>query len=101
MTGVSARNSYGLFQNNKARHLANLYKIDINEFLEYIRKDKYITFKDVKFIVDNLWLSHFIHNDLPKPIDLPFDKYVQLYSRLKSIHPHLDLNLQITNINYV
>ena len=101
MTGVSARNSYGLFNNNKARNLANLYKIDANDFREYLRRDKYITFKDVKFIVDNLWLSHFIHHHIPKPIDLPFDKYVHLYSRLKLQHPHLDLNLQITNINYV
>tara|TARA_B100000035_G_C21006378_1_gene557467 strand:- start:481 stop:786 length:306 start_codon:yes stop_codon:yes gene_type:complete len=101
MTGVSARNSYGLFKTKKARNLANLYEINLNDFQEYIRKDKYITFKDVKFIVDNLWLSHFIYNELPKPIDLPFDKYVQLYSRLKSEYPNLDLNLQITNINYI
>lgn len=59
MTGTSARNHYGIFKTKKAYNLALRYNLELNNKNAYIHSGKYITFDDVEFIVDNLWLDYF------------------------------------------
>lgn len=91
MTGTSCRNLYGIFKTNKARNLAILYDLELNDVNAYIRNNDYVTFNDVKFIVDNLWLSHFIYDNEPMPITVNLHKYNSIYNNLKTKFSFLNL----------
>ncbi len=84
MTGTSCRNLYGIFKTKKARNMAILYNLELNNIDAYIRNNDYVTFTDVKFIIDNLWLSHFIYDNVPMPITVNLDKYNYIYNYLKT-----------------
>ena len=45
-----------------AKALAIKYNLEINDKNSYIHDHKLIFYSDVKFIVDNLWLDHFMYN---------------------------------------
>ena len=87
MTGTSCRNLYGIFKTNKARNLAILYDLELYDINAYIHNNNYVTFNDVKFIVDNLWLSHFIYDNEPMPIIVNLDKYNSIYNNIKKKFP--------------
>jgi len=71
--------------------MAILYDLELNDVNAYIRNNDYVTFTDVKFIIDNLWLSHFIHDDVPMPITVNLDKYNYIYNNLKTKFSSLNL----------
>jgi hypothetical protein len=88
MTGSSARNHPGIFKNNKAKLLASKYELDLNNPNVYIHFGKYITYSDVSFMVENLWLNHFMYND-DKPLELSYDEYDDLFYSLQDKYPAL------------
>jgi hypothetical protein len=63
------RNHFGIFYNKNAYLLALKYNLDLYNKNSYISNNKYITFLDVNYIVDNLWMDHFFYN-LNPPINL-------------------------------
>jgi len=91
MTGTSARNSYGSFKAKRAKLLAIKYGLDLYDKNAYIHSGNTILYSDVKFIVDNLWMDHFMY-DSDKPIDVSFDEYNDIYYSLNDSFPGL-LNL--------
>lgn len=80
MTGTSARNTFGIFKTKRAKLLAIKYNLDLNNPLAYATNDvvKYI---DVVFVVNNLWLDHFIFRT-PKPISLDPYSYYEMYDSI-------------------
>ena len=88
MTGSSARNHPGIFKNNKAKLLATKYGLDLNNPDAYINHGKFITFYDVSFIIENLWLDHFMY-DADKPLDVSYNEYNELFYSLQHKYPTL------------
>ena len=78
MTGTSARNSCGIFKSKSAKLLAIKYGLDLYNKNAYIHSGNIISYSDVKFIVDNRWLDHFMH-DADKPIDVSLDEYNNIF----------------------
>lgn len=74
-------NKRGIFKDKKALLLAIKYNLDINNKNSYIHSGVHITYKDVHFIVDNLWLDHFMYG-VQTPIDVDFLTYIKFYNRL-------------------
>ena len=60
MTATSAKNSFGIFKSKRAKLLAIQYNLPIDNICAY-GSNYLVNFKDVLFIVDNLWLDHFIY----------------------------------------
>lgn len=60
MTGTSARNNYGIFKTKKVYEFALRYNLELHNKNAYIHFGKFISFCDVEFIVDNLWLDYFM-----------------------------------------
>ena len=87
MTGTSARNTYGIFKTKRAKLLAIKYNLDLNNPLAYANNDvvKYI---DVVFVVNNLWLNHFIFKT-PKPISLDISSYNDMYDCIYFKYTHV------------
>jgi hypothetical protein len=56
------RNHCGIFYNKNAYLLALKYNLDLYNKNSYVSYNKYISFLDVKYIVDNLWMDHFFYN---------------------------------------
>ena len=81
MTGTSARNSFGIFKSKRAKLLAIKYGFDIYNKNAYIHYSNLILYSDVKFIVDNLWIDHFMHGT-NKPIDVSLEEYYYIYYSL-------------------
>ena len=90
MTGTSALNPYGIFKTKRAKLLAIKYSLDLYDKNAYIHSTHLILLSDVQFIVDNLWIDHFMYND-PKPIDLSFSEYNDIYFYLKYNYHNLNL----------
>ena len=88
MTATNARNNYGIFKTKRAKLLASKYSLDLNNKRAYIQSDNAVSFSDVKFIVDNLWLDHFLY-DSDRPIDVSFDEYNIIYYNLQLNYPDL------------
>lgn len=88
MTGSSARNHPGIFFNNKAKLLAIKYGLNLDNPNAYIHFGKYITYYDVLFMVENLWLDHFMYND-DKPLELSFNEYYDLFYSLQNKYSSL------------
>ena len=83
MTGTSARNSFSIFKSKKAFILAKKYNLSLTDKNSYIHFNNLIEFSDVKFIVDNLWLDHFMYGT-PQPIDVSIQEYDQIFYYLRS-----------------
>ena len=88
MTGTSARNSFGIFKSKRAKLLAVKYGFDLYNKNAYIHSGNIILYSDVKFIVDNLWIDHFIYGS-DKPINISFDEYNDIYYSLQDTYPTL------------
>ena len=88
MTGISARNSFGIFKSKRAKLLAIKYGLDLYDKNAYIHSGNTILYSDVKFIVDNCWLDHFMYG-IDKPIDVSFDQYNDIYYSLQNLYPAL------------
>ena len=82
MTGTSSRNTFGIFKTKKAKCLAIKYKLDLNNPNAYIHNGPYITLYDVQFIVDNLWLDHFMYTTDP-PLELSANEYNDIYYNIQ------------------
>ncbi len=88
MTATSARNYFGIFKSKRAKLLAIRYSLDLYDKNSYIHSDRLILYSDVKFIVDNLWMSHFMY-DTDKPIHVSLTEYNHIYCQLQDIYPSL------------
>lgn len=91
MTGTSARNTFGIFKTKSAKLLAIKYKLSLYDKNAYIHSGRFILYTDVKFIVENLWLDHFMY-ETDKPIDVSIEEYFDIYNSLENSYPEL-LNL--------
>ncbi len=96
MTGTSARNTYGIFKTKKAKLLAIKYYLDLNNPLAYTTSG-IVKYTDVLFIVDNLWLDHFIFLS-PNPIHLNIQSYNNMYDSIYFKYTHL---FELHNIQYM
>ena len=74
-------NKIGIFKTSSAKQLAIKYNLDLHNKNAYIHDDEYISYYDVKFIVDNLWLDHFMYGE-DKPIDVSYEEYNNIYESL-------------------
>lgn len=83
MTGTSARNSYGIFKSKKAKLLAKKYSLDLCNVNAYTTIGNLVTFIDVKFIIDNLWLDHFMDETEP-PLHVTYDEYNDIFYNLQN-----------------
>jgi len=83
MTGTSAKNTFGIFKSRRAKLLAIRYNLDLYNTNAYVHKFDYITYADVQFIVDNLWLDHFT-DFTPPPIKVDIYEYNSILNRLCS-----------------
>jgi hypothetical protein len=89
MTGTSARNHIGIFKSKRTKLFAARYSLDLHNKNAYgIDNANLISYYDVKFIVDNLWLDHFMY-DTDKPIDVSIDEYNDIYYSLLESYPEL------------
>ena len=88
MTGTSARNSFGIFKSKRAKLLAVKYGLDLYDKNAYIHSTNTILYSDVKFIIDNLWLNHFMYGT-QKPIDPSPEEYNNIYYLYLDSYPHL------------
>ena len=101
MTGTSARNTYGIFKTKRAKLLAIKYNLDLNNPLAYAAYDivKYI---DVVFVVNNLWLNHFLFKT-PKPILLDpssyYEMYDSIYFKYTDVFEHHGITYQPQNLS--
>ena len=88
MTGTYARNSsYGIFKSKRAKLIAIRYSLDLYDKNAYIHSQNLISYSDVKFIVDNLWMDHFIYGT-DKPIDISSDEYNHIYYSVSGLFNH-------------
>ena len=83
MTATSSKNNFSIFKSKKAFILAKKYNLSLTDKNSYIHSNNLIKFSDVKFMVDNLWLDHFMYGS-PKPIDVSINEYYQIFYDLRS-----------------
>jgi len=88
MTGISARNSFGIFKSKRAKLLAIKYGLDLYNKNYYIHDGNLVLYSDVKFIIDNLWIDHFLY-DTDKPIEVSYNEYNDIYYSLQNLFPAL------------
>jgi hypothetical protein len=67
MTGTSAKNHSGIFSTKRTKNLAEKYGLDLYNKNAYMYSGKFITYDDVQFIVDNLWLDYFMGYSIEQP----------------------------------
>ena len=67
MTGTSAKNHPGIFSTKRTKNLAEKYGLDLYNKNAYMYSGKFITYDDVQFIVDNLWLDYFMGYSIEQP----------------------------------
>lgn len=91
MTGTSANNRRGIFKSKKAYDLALQYGLDLNSKKSYIHTGLYVSFDDVQFIVDNLWLDYFMGLTETAPIDnISDDEEYDIMNSLKNRFPFFE-----------
>tara|TARA_B100000035_G_scaffold313542_1_gene327505 strand:+ start:2434 stop:2700 length:267 start_codon:yes stop_codon:yes gene_type:complete len=56
-----SRNHFGIFYNKNVYLLALKYNLDLYNKNAYFSNNKYISLFDVKYIIDNLWIDHFLY----------------------------------------
>jgi hypothetical protein len=81
-------NRRGIFNDKKALMLARKYSLDLKDKFAYISSGPTITYNDVKFIVTNLWLDHFMYG-ISKPLEVDdyiYNKYYLSFINDSSIH---------------
>jgi len=88
MTGTSARNAHGIFKSKRAKLLAIKYGLELYDKNAYINLGNTISYSDVKFIVDNLWMDHFMYGT-DEPIEVSFQEYNDIYYSLKDAFPEI------------
>jgi hypothetical protein len=88
MTGTSARNGFGIFKTKRAKLLATRYSLELYDKNAYIHSGNLILYYDVKFIVDNFWLDHFMF-DTDKPICVSLREYNDIFYDLQESYPNL------------
>ena len=88
MTATSARNPLGIFKTKRAKLLAIKYGLDLYDKNAYIHSGNTILYSDVKFIVDNRWMDHFMYES-DKPINVSLDEYNDIYYSLHNQFPAL------------
>lgn len=84
MTAINS-NNFGIFKTKKAKNLAIKYNLDMFSKSAYSCQTNYVSLDDVKFIVENLWLDHFMYNS-PKPIHTSSQEYYFIYNYLSKIY---------------
>lgn len=89
MTGTSARNACGIFKSKRAKFLAIKYSLDLYNKNAYIHSGNLVSYYDVKFIVDNLWIDYFIH-DSDKPIDVSDYQLYDIFNNLLISYPYIN-----------
>lgn len=89
MTSNHGRNPFGIFKSKRAKCLATKYSLELYNKSAYIHNKDLILYTDVKFIIDNLWLDHFMYNS-PKPIYLTQYDYYTMYNYLIYTYPNLN-----------
>lgn len=90
MTGTSARNhSFGIFKSKRAKSLAIKYSLDLYNKNAYIHNDYLVSYYDVKFIVDNLWIDYFFHGS-DKPIDVSNEQLFDIFNNLIISYPFIN-----------
>jgi hypothetical protein len=87
MTGTSANNRCGIFKSKKAYNLALQYGLDLNSKKSYIHSGLYVSFDDVQFIVDNLWLDYFMGLTDIAPSNLSIEEENNMVVLLKNRYP--------------
>jgi hypothetical protein len=75
-------NSIGIFQNKRAYNLAVKYNLSIFDKDCYIHNKKLIGINDVKFLIKNMWIDHFLYG-VSKPIDVGDEKYIKIVTQFK------------------
>lgn len=89
MTGTSARNPIGIFKSKRAKLFAARYSLDLQNKNAYgVDNANLISYYDVKFIVDNLWLDHFMYGE-HKPIEVSDEEYNNIYESLCNNWPDI------------
>mgnify|MGYP001157187356 CR=1 FL=1 len=83
MTGTSARNTLGIFKCKRAKLLAIKYGLDLYNKNAYIHSSNLILYSDVKFIVNNLWMDHFMYQT-EKPLNVSIEEYYHIYHSLEN-----------------
>jgi len=78
-------NRRGIFHDKKALTLAKKYSLDIYNKQAYISSGKNITYNDVRFIIGNLWLDHFMYGS-SKPIEVDDYTYAKYLLDYKNSH---------------
>ena len=79
-------NHPGIFWNKKAKYLAKKYNLCLNSIAAYGVMYGYVKLYDVEFIVNNLWIEHFV-NSAPKPVEINADDYLILHFKLMRLYP--------------
>lgn len=97
MTGTSANNRSGIFKSKKVYNLALQYGLELNSKKAYIHSGLYISFDDVQFIVDNLWLDYFMGFTDTIPIDyISIEEENEIIVSLKNRYQFFEQNYSWT-----
>ncbi len=70
-------------------HSIHKYNLDLYNKNAYIHDDEYISYYDVKFIVDNLWIDYFFHGS-DKPIDVSDEQLFDIFNNLTIHYPFIN-----------
>jgi len=90
MTATRAKNSFGIFATKRARCLAQKYKLDLLDKNCYgVDFDKLVKYNDIMFIVDNLWLTHFIEDTEAPNYNCTWVEYNDIYNKLRDKWPYV------------
>ena len=71
-------NRRGIFKDKRALMLATKYNLDLYNKRAYITDSKYVTYSDVKFIIKNLWIDHFMYG-VKQPCEVEQHIYNRYY----------------------
>ena len=84
---LSAKNSFGIFKSKRAKFIAMYYNLPMDNISAY-GTNTIVKLKDVIFIIDNLWLDHFIYNT-KIPLNVCKKMYDDIYYKLQVKYSHL------------
>lgn len=75
-------NRRGIFKDKRALLLATKYNLDLTNKNSYMHTGEYITYRDVNFIVNNLWIDHIMYGVSP-PISVDYDTYMKIIDTIR------------------
>ena len=87
-TMSSTSNHYGIYLTKHAKNMAVKYGFNLYDKNQFIHSKKYILLSDVQFMIEHLWLEHFLY-DFDKPIDVSYDEYNYIFYNLQQKFPTL------------